>query len=225
MLTLAVDTSTSAIGAAVVGQVQGREVRSVAVRVDVRGHAEHLAPLVRDALRDAGAEVGDLSMVAVGTGPGPFTGLRVGIVTGLTVAHALGLPVYGVCSLDTLAHQAASAGVVGDLLVATDARRKEVYWARYRAAGPQSVTRLSDPTVDRPTELPQQVRALPVVGRGPALFPEAFDGEPVDGVLDVDPGTLADVAAARVAAGEPMPVEPLYLRRPDALTTAERAAR
>ena len=215
---LAIDTSTSAITAAL---HDGAGVLLVASRVDPRGHTEHLAPLVQGLLSEAGGVPGDLTDIAVGTGPGPFTGLRVGLVTALTLGHALAIPVHGVCSLDALA-EAAPDGTAGDLLVATDARRKEVYWARY-AVGTGAAHRLSAPAVARPADLPADLRSLPTAGRAPRLYPELFP-HPV-GPLDVDAGVLAGVAALRLAAGEPMPVEPLYLRRPDALTTAERAAR
>ena len=218
MLILAIDTSTSAITVAL-----HDESRALAERthLDARAHTEWLAPLIESCLADADKRPSDLTDVAVGVGPGPFTGLRVGMVTGLTMGHALGVPVHGVCSLDALAAQAATL-VEGELLVATDARRKEVYWARY-AVRPGSVERLTDPAVDRPGELPDKVRALPTVGRGPVLYPDLF-ASPVP-VLDVEASGLARVAVSRILAGEPMPVEPLYLRRPDALTTAERAAR
>ena len=111
--------------------------------------------------------------------------------------------------------------------MATDARRKEVYWARYRtgpamgqAQGPDAVARLTEPAVDRPAELPDAVRSLPTAGRGPVLYPDLFP-HPLD-ALDVDAGLLALIGARRINAGVPMPVEPLYLRRPDALTSAER---
>ena len=103
MLTLAIDTSTSAIGVAVLAP--GADP-VVGVEVDARAHTEKLAPLVRDTLAAAGATPADLTDIAVGTGPGPFTGLRVGLVTALTLGHALGIPVHGVCSLDALAEQA-----------------------------------------------------------------------------------------------------------------------
>ena len=137
------------------------------------------------------------------------------------MAHALGIPVFGVCSLDVLAHQ--GAGTDGEVLVATDARRKEVYWARYRVdptKGVDAVARLTDPAVDRPAELPDAVRSLPTAGRGPVLYPDLFP-HALD-PLDVDAGVLALVGARGMVAGVPMPVEPLYLRRPDALTSAER---
>ena len=219
MLTLAIDTSTSAIGVAVLAP--GADP-VVGVEVDARAHTEKLAPLVRDTLAAAGAVPADLTDIAVGTGPGPFTGLRVGLVTALTLGHALGIPVHGVCSLDALAEQAlvAAADGIDEVLVATDARRKEVYWARY-GRGADGAVALTEPAVDRPAEVADAVRALPTVGRGPVLFPDLFPNR-LGGPLDVDPWWLGQVALRRLAAGEPMPVEPLYLRRPDALTTAER---
>lgn len=220
MLILALDTSTSAIGVAVLAPGSDPVV---GVAVDARAHTEKLAPLVRDTLAAAGATPADLTDLAVGTGPGPFTGLRVGLVTALTMGHALGIPVHGVGSLDALAEQAlaeSSADDLSELLVATDARRREVYWARY-ARGVDGAVALTEPAVDRPAELPEVVRALPTVGRGPLLYPQLFPNG-LGGPLDVDPGWLGRVALQRIASGMPMPVEPLYLRRPDALTTAER---
>ncbi|MFL6151511.1 MAG: tRNA (adenosine(37)-N6)-threonylcarbamoyltransferase complex dimerization subunit type 1 TsaB [Ornithinibacter sp.] len=219
MLILAIDTSTSAIGVAVLAA--GADP-VVGVEVDARAHTEKLAPLVRDALAAAGATPAALTGIAVGTGPGPFTGLRVGLVTALTLGHALGIAVHGVCSLDALAEQALAAASddVGEVLVATDARRKEVYWARY-ARGADGAVAVTAPAVDRPAELADAVRSLPTVGRGPLLYPDLFP-HGVGGPLDVDPGWLGQVALRRIAAGAPMPVDPLYLRRPDALTTAER---
>jgi tRNA threonylcarbamoyladenosine biosynthesis protein TsaB len=231
VLILGIDTSTSAIGA---GLSDGESVLASAHRIDARGHTEHLAPLIVGLLADNGVAPGDLTAIVVGNGPGPFTGLRVGMVTGVTMAHALGVPVFGMCSLDVLAHQTAglecgSGGssdhfrTQGDVLVATDARRKEVYWARYRVdttKGSDAVARLTDPAVDRPAELPDTVRSLPTAGRGPVLYPDLFPNR-LD-ALDVDAGLLALVGSRGITAGTPMPVEPLYLRRPDALTSAER---
>lgn len=220
MLILGIDTSTSAIA---VGLSDGADRVESRSRLDARGHTEHLAPLVAALLSETGTSVDDLTAVAVGTGPGPFTGLRVGMVTGVTMGYALGIPVHGVCSLDVLAHQALAAGAVGEagFGVATDARRREVYWATYAVGAPDGAVRTSGPAVDRPAEVPADVRALPTAGRGPLLYGDLF-ASPVD-VLDVDAGVLALLAARGVAAGASMPVEPLYLRRPDALTTAERA--
>ena len=220
MLILAIDTSTSAIGVAVLAP--GAEP-VVGVDVDARAHTEKLSPLVRDTLAAAGATPADLGGIAVGTGPGPFTGLRVGLVTALTLGHALGIPVHGVCSLDALAEQAlAEHDDVAEVLVATDARRKEVYWARY-ARGSDGASALTQPAVDRPAEVADDLRTMPTVGRAPMLYPDLF-ANPLGQLLDVDPGWLGRVALRRLANGDPLPVEPLYLRRPDALTTVERGA-
>jgi tRNA threonylcarbamoyl adenosine modification protein YeaZ len=191
---------------------------------DPRGHTETVAPLMRDLLAKCGVSPAEVTDVVVGNGPGPFTGLRVGIVSGLVFAHARGIPVHGVCSLDALAQQAVEHVSDGEFLVATDARRKEVYWARYRVdpdrPGRDRAVRLTDPAVARPADLPADVRSLPTAGRGPVLYPELFPRSVQ--VLDVSAGLLGDLAMQRLDAGLELPVEPLYLRRPDALTTAER---
>lgn len=207
MLLLALDTSTSAITVAL---HDGARVLAEATTLDARAHGERLAPGIREVLEAAGATPGDLTHVVCGLGPGPFTGLRVGIVTARVLALVTGAALHGVCSLDALA----AAGPEGEVLVATDARRKEVYWARY-AVSPGSVRAHSAPAVTKPAELAPQVRALPTVGRGPVLYPGLFPA-PVD-VLDVSAAALADLAVARLAAGEALADrEPLYLRRPDA---------
>lgn len=213
MLILAIDTSTSAITTAV--HDGSRVVAEVAV-LDPRRHTEQLGPLVEAVLAQAGTTPSGITDVVVGTGPGPYTGLRVGLVFAKVFGLAAGLPVHGVGSLDVLAHQARGS-VDGPLLVATDARRKEVYWATY-AVVDGAVERLSGPAVDRPAELAEAVRELPTVGRGPVLYPELLPhGIPV---LDVSAGALADVAVGRITRGEPMPVDALYLRRPDATPSA-----
>lgn len=214
MRLLAVDTATSAITVAV---HDGERVLDARSTTDARRHTELLAPLLLETLEASGTTPEQLTHVAVGTGPGPFTGLRVGLVTARTFAHARGISVHGVCSLDALAAAAAAGGHEGELLVATDARRKEVYWARYRCAAGE-FTPLDEPTVTRPADLPEEVRALPTVGRGPLLYPDLLP-HAVD-LLDVDAGVLAAVAARRIAEGAHMPVEPLYLRRPDAAVPA-----
>lgn len=216
MLILSIDTSTTAISVALLGD----EIATTATVLDARGHTEHVAPLIERCLASAGRAPSDVTDVVVGTGPGPFTGLRVGIVSGLVFAHARGIPVHGVCSLDALAFDVAAQRGEGEFVVATDARRKEVYWARY-AASAGTARRLTEPAVALPADLPADVRTLPTAGRGPLLFPDLFP-TPVE-VHDVQARSLAVVAAARLREGVVMPVEPLYLRRPDALTTAERA--
>lgn len=134
MLVLAIDTSTPAVTAGVVA-VSAEAVRTLAARVtiDARAHAEVLTPQILDALAEVGKRPTDVAAVVVGAGPGPFTGLRVGMATAAAFADALGIPAYGVCSLDAIAYDVAvTSGADEDVLVVTDARRREVYWARYR---------------------------------------------------------------------------------------------
>ncbi|EKA62506.1 peptidase M22 glycoprotease [Janibacter hoylei PVAS-1] len=219
MRLLALDTATSAITVAV---HDGEQVLATRTTVDARRHTELFAPMIVDALAAAGTDVTEVTHVAVGTGPGPFTGLRVGLVTAQTFAHARGITVHGVCSLDALAAAAAAHGHEGELLVATDARRKEVYWARYDCTAGEVVLQ-EGPAVTKPADLPEPVRALPTIGRGPVVYPELLPAAltlPGVDLLDVDAGALAALAATRIAAGADMPVEPLYLRRPDAVAPA-----
>ena len=224
MLLLAIDTSTTAISVAL---HDGGAVVAEQTTLDARAHAEHLAPNIQSALAQAGAGPSDVTGVVVGIGPGPFTGLRVGIVSGRTFAFALGVPVHGLCSLDALAHESWLGGHRGRLLVATDARRKEVYAAEF-VLDDRGLTRVAGPVVSRAAALDESWRALPVAGRGPLLYPADL-GRPVDdgsepsGIrplpLDVSAGALADLATRRLATGDELDgLEPLYLRRPDVAT-------
>lgn len=216
---LAIDTSTSAIGAAL---HDGQRVRAQVTEQDARRHGELLAPAIAAAWEQAGASAADLDAVVCGVGPGPFTGLRVGVVTALVLALSRGLPApVGICSLDAIAHVARDRHT-GELLVATDARRKEVYWATYDVR-PDGATRLEGPAVARAAELPERVRSLPTAGRGPLLYPEALGAPLPGGPLDVSAAALADLAVALRAGTHPdsgtglLAPEPLYLRRPDAV--------
>jgi tRNA threonylcarbamoyladenosine biosynthesis protein TsaB len=173
-------------------------------------HGEQLAPLIDRALRETGLVRQDLTAIGVGVGPGPFTGLRVGLVTARTLGFVLDVPVYGVCTLDVLAVEAVDTGLVGnegdgEFVVATDARRKEVYLASYDGGG----ERLDGPVVDRPAELATE---RPAVGEGAVLYPDAFP-HPVGPTMP-SAGWLARVIADERA--ELRDPEPLYLRRPDA---------
>ena len=196
MLLLAIDTSTTAITVAL---HDGTAVLAEATTLDSRAHAEHLAPGIERALADADAAPADVTDVAVGIGPGPFTGLRVGIVTGRTFAFALGIPVRGLCSLDAMTHDAWLAGARGDLLVATDARRKEVYAAHFalHAAG---LVRVAGPIVSKAVDLDPVWRDLPTLGRGGLLYPEALphSGTEPSGIrpLDVSAAALHEVPLA-----------------------------
>lgn len=202
--TLGVDTSTDiCVGLARDGVVVASE------RIDDRrGHAEKLMPAVVELCRDHGIAVSDITEVAVGLGPGPFTGLRVGIVTGHTIASLAGTRMHGVCSLDVVAHQWVHGAnpPAGEFVIASDARRKELYWARYAPDG----TRVGEPQVGAPAELP----ALPVAGPGRSAYPELF----VDGSETLDAGVLAAHWAELPDAGS----DALYLRKPDAVAPTTR---
>ena len=204
-LVLAIDTATPAVTA---GIVDGSGVLAERVSIDARAHAERITPNVLAAIADAGRSMAGLTAVVVGCGPGPFTGLRVGMATAAAYGHALGLPVYGVCSLDAIGGQTS-----GEVLVVTDARRREVYWARYRDG-----VRVGGPEVKAPAD----------VDPGPA---QSVAGSPdhaaLFGLPCIEP-TYPDAAGLVAAVADwsqhPASLVPLYLRRPDAKTLAERQA-
>jgi tRNA threonylcarbamoyl adenosine modification protein YeaZ len=227
VLLLGMDTATPALTVAL---HDGDQPLAQIVMIDTRRHAEVLAPAIAKVIDDAGVSRRDLTAVAVGVGPGPYTGLRVGVVTAKVLAAALGIPVYGVCTLDVIA-----ADVEGEraFLVATDARRRELYWARYDETG-----RVAGPDVGRPGNIPAD--GLPVAGEGPLLYTELLPRS--TGPTYPAAATLCRLVAQALARGETppgpgaitdfgggtdgnfavasrsvlIPAEPLYLRRPDA---------
>ncbi len=199
---LAFDTATPAVTVAL---HDGERVVASHTVVDARRHGELLAPGITAVLDEAWVPRQDVTAVAVGVGPGPYTGLRVGLVTARTLSLALDVPVYGVCTLDVLAAQAVDEGAVdGPFLVATDARRKEVYWASYDEEG----RRLDGPHVSKPADVATDG---PVVGAGAVLYPECFPR--AVGPEHPDAGALARVVTDERA--ELVDPEPMYLRRPD----------
>lgn len=226
MLLLALDTAGASVTVAV---HDGRRVLAEHPPDDGgtgRRHAEELVPAIAAVLARAGADRRDLTAVAVGVGPGPFTGLRVGVVTARVLGGVLGVPVHGVCSLDALAEAACATGahLPEEFTVALDARRREVHWAGYRRVGEAGWRRADGPAVAAPADVPRG--SSPVVGRGALLYPAEL-GPPVPGVpLDVGAGALAAVAVRALEAGGPdgdlLPPDPLYLRRPDAAVPGER---
>lgn len=215
MLLLALDSSTPRVAVALVDIDADGSTRVVAEHADDAGnrHGELLAPAIHRVLDAAGARPADLGAVACGIGPGPFTGLRVGIVTAASAADALGIPSYGVCSLDALADAHAGAG---ELLVVTDARRKQVYWARYDEGG----RRIDGPDVQAPHELAAAMngRVDRIVGAGALLWPDAFAPSQVDPSEPLPAAmSVARLATARAIALAPAEtLIPMYLRRPDA---------
>jgi tRNA threonylcarbamoyl adenosine modification protein YeaZ len=223
VLLLAFDTATAAV---TVTLHDGARVLASEGAQTPRQHGELLAGLITKTLAAAGAQRGDLTAIAVGTGPGPYTGLRAGLVTARVLGSALGIPVLGVCTLDVIARAAALAAAGREFIVAADARRKEVYWARYTPSG----QRITDPAVAFPDDVAaaadlaaagseQGAPPLPVAGEGAQLYP-ALGACPIPPRYP-DAAQLAEIAAAQlppILAGtaQPEPAEPLYLRRPDA---------
>lgn len=215
MLLLAFDTSTPAVTVAV---HDGAQVLAARTIVDARRHGELLAPGIAHVLAAVSISASDLTGIAVGVGPGPFTGLRIGLMTARAMGDALAIPVTGVCTLDVLAAAVTSAAVmsadvmsVEPFLVATDARRREVYWATYQADG----TRIDGPRVERPADVEWRG---PAYGAGALMYPDAF----VDARRPEFPD--AGVLASMVASGRAvvLPPDPLYLRRPDAVEPSPR---
>jgi tRNA threonylcarbamoyl adenosine modification protein YeaZ len=226
VLVLALDTSTPAVTAAL-AEVTDGGLRGVGERqvVDPRAHGELLAPEISALLAGAGVTVRELSAIVAGLGPGPFTGLRVGLVTAAAMGQALGIATYGVCSLDALGRAAGP----GRVLVATDARRREVYFATY-----QDGVRTAGPQVAKPADVAASLAqarngaALETVvdravGEGALKYSEVF-GVPIDDRLLYPSGeALIALAMDRIRAHHPSePLTPLYLRRPDAVESATR---
>jgi tRNA threonylcarbamoyl adenosine modification protein YeaZ len=206
MLVLAIDTSSAAVSAAVV-EVGAAEVteRAGHCTVNARGHGELLAPMIETSLATAMVLPDQLGAIVAGTGPGPYTGLRVGLVTAGVMSRALNIPAYGICSLDAI------APATGDVLVAADARRKEVYWARYRDGA-----RVAGPEVARPMDVPTDGVTV-VAGAGARLYPDVFGTALAEHDFP-DPVQLVHRAADKVRSGAPPDaLIPLYLRRPDAV--------
>lgn len=207
MLVLAFDTATSAVTVAL---HDGTDVIAERTVVDPRRHGELLGPGIAHVLAEAHASASDLTCIAVGVGPGPFTGLRVGLMTARSIGDALGIPVAGVCTLDILA-----ASVVCDepFLVATDARRREVYWATYDPSG----KRLEGPRVDYPATIGWRG---PAYGLGALTYRDSFTAAQPPEFPDA--GVLATLVVTDALT--PLPPDPLYLRRPDAVEPGPRKA-
>jgi tRNA threonylcarbamoyl adenosine modification protein YeaZ len=174
-ISLVIDTSTSRT---IVGVVDGDRVLFESFAEGATDHGRAVSDLVSQAL----VKASNPDRVVVGMGPGPFTGLRVGIAFARTFALAREIPVIGVCSLDAIEVDAT------EYTVAIDARRKEIYWAKYRDG-----VRVEGPSVNKPDEVSDFI----------------FDRYP-------SVAKLVDISAQQNEG------EPFYLRRPDAVPTAER---
>ncbi|HEX4015375.1 MAG TPA: tRNA (adenosine(37)-N6)-threonylcarbamoyltransferase complex dimerization subunit type 1 TsaB [Frankiaceae bacterium] len=208
MLVLGIDTSTPGTGVAVCEVDGDGGVERLAAHevVDPRHSAEVLAPLITRALEHCGRTPGDLGAIVTGVGPGPYTSLRVGIVTAAALGDALAIPVYGICSLDGIVDGA------GRVTVVTDARRREVYWARY-----ENGLRIEGPDVSAAQLVADGLAAGErVIGAGGDLYASVFGAAcDSDGRRYPDPAALIHRAVPEL--GTPAgPLVPLYQRRPDA---------
>ncbi|WP_116246080.1 tRNA (adenosine(37)-N6)-threonylcarbamoyltransferase complex dimerization subunit type 1 TsaB [Nocardiopsis sp. FIRDI 009] len=212
MLLLAFDTATPAVTAAIgESSADGAfTLRASASSVDARRHGELLGPTIRRLTEEAGVGLGDLDGVAVGIGPGPYTGLRVGLATAHALSDALGVPCHGVTTLDALAF---ATGRTEPFVAMTDARRKEVFWARYD----DHLTRVGEVRVDRPAEV--DTASLPLVGHGADMYADVLgDAAAAPEPLHPDAAAMVELALLRLHRGEELPEpNPLYLRRPDAV--------
>lgn len=226
MTMLCIDTSE----ATTVAIVKDGRTLGGASNDSARHHAENITPLVLQMIDEAGlgARVADagLSAVVVGTGPAPFTGLRAGLISARVTAEVAGVPVYGVCSLDMIARQALDVlPPDAEVIAVSDARRKEIYWARYRANGPDDVQRLSEPDVGYAADMLAglgQCANVVLVSSGdlPAHSREALALMPTGPALTLNPAVAARIVTARLAreaSGESVELgtDPLYLRRPE----------
>jgi tRNA threonylcarbamoyl adenosine modification protein YeaZ len=216
VLVLAIDTSTPAVTAGV-ATLDGDDVTvlSERVTVDARAHGELLTPHLLEAVEAAGTTLGALDAIVCGVGPGPFTGLRSGMATAAALAFALGIDAHPVCGLDAIAHEAPRGE---PLLVITDARRKEVYWAAYDMWG----VRLNGPHVQRPAELPSGADIKLAAGDGARVYAETLGLRVVEPYYPTPAGLVATARQSLLAGKHPAPLVPLYLRRPDAVEPAPR---
>ncbi len=201
MNVLAIDTSVG-VSVAIL-RSNGELTQSQAVDHGMQG--ELTAELISQVVADSGLEISEITDVVVGVGPGPFTGLRVGLVTAAVFAHARNIPIHGICSLDAIAFDYAKPCVV-----VTDARRKELYWARYEDK------RIGEPQVSKPEDLLAQFPDSDFVGPGAQLYPDFISGK----VSELKAGSLAKLFVSGNA--QLVDVSPMYLRKPDAVEPTTR---
>jgi len=201
MNVLAIDTSVG-VSVAIL-RSNGELTQSQAVDHGMQG--ELTADLISQVVAESGLEISEITDVVVGVGPGPFTGLRVGLVTAGVFAHARDIPIHGICSLDAIAFDYAKPCVV-----VTDARRKELYWAHYDGK------RLGEPQVSKPEDLLSLFPDSQFVGPGAQLYPDSINGSP----MELRAGSLAKLFATGSA--QLVDVSPMYLRKPDAVEPTTR---
>ena len=219
------------------------QVLSQDEQADTRRHAESLGQMLSQALSAPEVAERPLNAVVAATGPAPFTGLRAGLVTAGVIGRTRGVPVHGVSSLDAVARRALDGLEAHEgrkdpvVLVATDARRREVYAALFRANGPDDVTRLTEICVCSPAQVVERIAEQAprqgggvdtidvVAGSGAALYPalaEAASCQEALAPVSGDALTQVRIALARVERGEELSTQPLYLRHADVQMPAAR---
>ncbi|MDO5035148.1 MAG: tRNA (adenosine(37)-N6)-threonylcarbamoyltransferase complex dimerization subunit type 1 TsaB [Actinomycetaceae bacterium] len=216
MIDLCIDTSVGAAVAVVNDGVVTQKHESSS-----RAHAERLSTLVTSALEEAGlgktAKDANLDQVIVGTGPAPFTGLRAGLVAARVIGRVAGIPVRGIGSLEVLAREYLDdMSPNAEIVVVTDARRHEVYWAHVRAHGPNDVEIVEGPAVNSADFVANKFRDQPVEFVGPAceIYSDALPTSRGTAAFDVS--NASRIVRARLADGvTEFPTDPQYLRRPD----------
>ena len=244
MLVLALDSSATASVA--LARVHGSEAGAsfdILARFeseDTRSHAEVMAPFAHAALQEAGVRGEELDAILTGTGPGPFTGLRAGIVTARALGFAWSVPVYGMMSLTALAERAyqerifaQGGGAEGtedaELLVASDARRREVYSARYRVNA-EGYSLVDGPTVSPASEILPGEGPSYAYGYGAGLYAETLrelGWDLVEAGEGIHPHAeyLLAAAARRGLDALSLDTSALYLRDSDAKIPAAMLAR
>ncbi len=215
---LGIETAAERAG---VARADDEGVRAVVWVRGERRHAETLAPAIGHVLEQGQASLADVDTVALDVGPGLFTGLRVGVATAQGLAQGLGIGVLGVTSVAVLAREVFDAGWRGQVAAVVDARRKEVFAARYAAPTEE----IEPPARRTPAELAASLVAageddLVVVGTGAQRSPELFAPLHVAAISAPSPAALVALAAGRLRGGEkPIPpglLRPMYLREADA---------
>ena len=233
MNVLAIDTTLGACSAAIYVSREGYPPKIQQIRELMnRGHAEKLIPMIRQVTKDAGLKFSDIDRIAVTTGPGTFTGVRIGVATARGLALGIGCKIYPATSLRVLARKALKElknSIAGhNITVSTDARRGEIYLQSFNAEG--------DPLNDAVAMTPENaITKINTIGRASIIVGNAMDiltgaglGDPhiiKPEMKNIEPGALelAELAASATKGTENQfeyqledHTSPLYLRAPDA---------
>ena len=223
MIILGIESATSQVGCAIGGH-EGVLASTHSSRG--RRHAENLTPQIDFVREQARISLNEISVIAVDIGPGLYTGLRVGVATAISMAFGLGVPMIGISSLDLLAYPVRHCAKL--IVPAIDARRGEIFHANYRQV-PGGVQRISEPSVSSPDDVAADLLAhgneALLVGDGAIRYSEIFAN--LRGVEAAEPSMaypsaasivqLAHAKALREEFVSPTELEPMYLRKPDAI--------